>query len=69
MYKISGLELFRVASYMDELAYLGPIIILSILPMVSLFKILLLMLEEEFLKDYVEWTLTKNKRESDEGKG
>lgn len=59
VYQTSGLELFRVASYMDKQAYLGPIITLSILPMVSLFKILLLMIEEEFLKDYVGFLKSK----------
>lgn len=59
VYKTSGLELFRVATYMDEKAYFGPIITLSILPMVSLFKIVLLMIEEEFLKDYVVFLKSK----------
>ncbi|WP_430789977.1 ABC transporter permease subunit [Virgibacillus flavescens] len=59
VYKTSGVDLFTVASYMDEQAYLGPIITLSILPMVSLFKILLLMIEEEFLKDYVGFLKSK----------
>ncbi|WP_102026387.1 ABC transporter permease subunit [Salirhabdus sp. Marseille-P4669] len=55
----TGVKLFNVATYSDEKAYLGPILTLSILPMVSLFKILLLMIEEEFLKDYV--VLAKSK--------
>ncbi|WP_404456160.1 ABC transporter permease subunit [Virgibacillus necropolis] len=59
VYKTYGLELFRVASYMDKQAYLGPIITLAILPMVSLFKIILLMIEEEFLKDYVGFLKSK----------
>lgn len=59
VYKTYGLELFRVASYMDEQAYLGPIITLAILPMVSLFKILLLMIEEELLKEYVGFLKSK----------
>ncbi|ASK61973.1 ABC transporter permease [Virgibacillus phasianinus] len=59
VYHASGIELFRVASYLDEKAYLGPIITLAILPLVSLFKILLLMIEEEFLKDYVGFLRSK----------
>ncbi|MFZ3578885.1 ABC transporter permease subunit [Virgibacillus sp. DJP39] len=54
-----GVDLFAVASYMDEQAFFGPVLTLSILPMVSLFKILLLMIEEEFLKDYVGFLKSK----------
>lgn len=57
-----GLEVFRVASYMENKAYALPILTLSILPMVSLFKILLLMIEDEFAKDYVLFLKSKGIR-------
>ncbi len=54
----TGVEIFEVASYSDK-AYFGPIITLAILPAVSLFKILILMMEEEFLKMYVTFARSK----------
>ncbi|NMO76136.1 ABC transporter permease subunit [Niallia alba] len=54
----TGVEIFQVATY-SEKAYLGPIITLSIVPAVSLFKILLLMMEEEYLKMYVMFARSK----------
>ncbi|WP_312095884.1 ABC transporter permease subunit [Niallia sp.] len=54
----TGVEIFEVASY-SEKAYLGPIITLAVLPAVSLFKILILMMEEEFLKMYVTFARSK----------
>ncbi|NRG26814.1 ABC transporter permease subunit [Bacillus circulans] len=61
IYKKTGVEIFTVASY-SENAYLGPIITLSILPAISLFKILILMMEEEYLKDYVTFARSKGIR-------
>lgn len=58
IYKSTGVELFEVASYSDQ-AYLAPIITLAILPAVSLFKIMLLMMEEEYLKVYVTFARSK----------
>jgi peptide/nickel transport system permease protein len=54
----SGILLFNIASF-DEKAYFAPIVTLAILPLVSMFKILLLMIEEEFLKDYVTFAKSK----------
>ncbi|SEN98565.1 peptide/nickel transport system permease protein [Mesobacillus persicus] len=59
--KTTGIHLFRVASY-TEPVYLAPILTLAILPMVSMFKILLLMIEEEFLKVYVTFLKSKGIR-------
>ena len=58
IYVKTGVEIFEVASYSDQ-AYLAPIITLAILPAVSLFKIMLLMLEEENLKMYVAFARSK----------
>lgn len=62
--KTFDVELFRVASYMENKAYALPIITLAILPMVSLFKIMLLMIEEEFAKDYVIFLKSKGIRKT-----
>lgn len=59
VFKTYDVDLFNAASYRDERAYFAPIVTLSILPMISLFKILLLMIEEEFLKDYVGFLKSK----------
>ncbi|WP_404332468.1 ABC transporter permease subunit [Mesobacillus maritimus] len=56
--KVSGIHVFRVASYTEKV-YFAPILTLSILPMVSMFKILLLMIEEELLKVYVVFLKSK----------
>lgn len=53
VYKSTGITVFNVATYMDEKAYFGPILTLSILPMISIYKILLLSFEEQFSKNYV----------------
>ncbi len=58
IFKTTGVEIFQVATY-SEKAYLGPILTLSIVPAVSLFKILLLMMEEEYLKMYVTFARSK----------
>jgi peptide/nickel transport system permease protein len=58
LYKVSGVHVFRVASYTENV-YLAPILTLAILPMVSMFKILLLMIEEELLKVYVVFLKSK----------
>lgn len=59
VYKTFAVDIFRVATLGEERAYLAPIITLSILPMVSMFKILLLMIEEELVKDYVSFLQSK----------
>jgi peptide/nickel transport system permease protein len=58
IFKSFGVDLFRVASFKEN-AYFAPIVTLAILPLVSMFKILLLMIEEEFLKVYVTFVKSK----------
>jgi peptide/nickel transport system permease protein len=53
VYKSTGITIFNVATYMDNRAYFGPILTLSILPMISIYKILLISFEEELSKNYV----------------
>ncbi|WP_430790168.1 ABC transporter permease subunit [Virgibacillus flavescens] len=58
-YKAWGVDLFRVAGYMDEKVLFAPIVALAILPAISLFKILLFRIDEEFLKDYAVFLKSK----------
>lgn len=58
IFKSLGIDLFRVASFTEK-AYFAPIVTLAILPLVSMYKILLLMIEEEFLKVYVTFVKSK----------
>lgn len=58
IFKSFGVDLFQVASFKEK-AYFAPIVTLAILPLVSMFKILLLMIEEEFLKVYVTFVKSK----------
>ncbi len=58
IFKTFDVDLFSVASFKEK-AYFAPIVTLAILPLVSMFKILLLMIEEEFLKVYVTFAKSK----------
>lgn len=58
IFKTFGVDLFQVASFKEK-AFFAPIVTLAILPLVSMFKILLLMIEEEFLKVYVTFVKSK----------
>jgi peptide/nickel transport system permease protein len=58
IFKTFGVDLFLVASFKEK-AYFAPIVTLAILPLVSMFKILILMIEEEFLKVYVTFVKSK----------
>jgi peptide/nickel transport system permease protein len=58
LFKSFDIDLFSVASFKEK-AYFAPIVTLAILPLVSMFKILLLMIEEEFLKVYVTFAKSK----------
>ncbi|GAA0487674.1 ABC transporter permease subunit [Salinibacillus aidingensis] len=59
VYQATDVRLFRVATYMDEKVFTGPMITLAIIPMVALFKIILLLIEEEYLKEYVTFAKSK----------
>lgn len=65
IYKNFGITIFNVASSSDKEAYVGPIITLSILPTITMFKTFLLLFEEEYMKDYV--TFLKGKGISGSG--
>ncbi|MFD1019532.1 ABC transporter permease subunit [Thalassobacillus hwangdonensis] len=59
IFKSSGVKIFEIVALDDKKIYLAPIITLAILPFISLFKILLLAIEEELLKDYVDFAKSK----------
>ncbi|SET22812.1 peptide/nickel transport system permease protein [Salinibacillus kushneri] len=63
IYQATDIRLFNVATYMDQKVYAGPIITLAILPMVTLFKFLLHLMEEERLRDYVVFAKSKGMKE------
>ncbi|MFZ3578886.1 ABC transporter permease subunit [Virgibacillus sp. DJP39] len=63
VFKAFGVDLFRVAGFAGEKVFFAPIVTLAILPTVSLFKILLLMIEEEMLKEYVGFLKSKGIKE------
>ncbi|WP_113927654.1 ABC transporter permease subunit [Bacillus sp. P14.5] len=58
-YKSFGVELMLFTALGEEKVYLAPIITLSIIPMLSFYRILLLVTEEELLKTHVEFARSK----------
>ncbi|MCU9614568.1 ABC transporter permease subunit [Caldibacillus lycopersici] len=52
IFQKTGVDLFRVAGF-KEPVYFAPIVTLAILPAISFLKILLLLIEEESIKNYV----------------
>ncbi|WP_053218054.1 ABC transporter permease subunit [Virgibacillus senegalensis] len=59
IYKQSGLQLMKFVTLGDERIFIAPISVLAILPMISLFRVILLLMEEELTKDYVDFALSK----------
>ncbi|WP_180955154.1 ABC transporter permease [Peribacillus deserti] len=59
MFKKIDVELFKFTALGEEKIYFAPILTLSILPMISLYRLFLLLVEEEFLKNYTEFALSK----------
>ena len=57
-YKKTGILLFDVAGY-DEKVFALPIITLSILPTLLLYRIIFMLMEEESVKNYVEFAQSK----------
>ncbi|WP_409252096.1 hypothetical protein V1502_18685 [Bacillus sp. SCS-153A] len=58
-YKVYGIILFEFVYLGEERIYLSPIISLSILPTILFFKVILLLLEEEWNKEYVQLAKSK----------
>ncbi|MBH9968646.1 ABC transporter permease subunit [[Bacillus] enclensis] len=59
IFKKFGFELMQFTELGDEKIYLAPMITLSIIPMISFFRILLLITEEELLKPHIEFAQSK----------
>ena len=57
-YKKTGILLFDVAGY-DEKVFALPIITLSILPTLLLYRVVFMLMEEETVKNYVEFAQSK----------
>ena len=58
-YKTFKIELMLFTALGEEKVYLAPIITLSIIPMLSFYRIMLLVTEEELLKTHVEFARSK----------
>ncbi|RLL48381.1 ABC transporter permease subunit [Oceanobacillus piezotolerans] len=52
MFQITDIKLFNVAAYSEDI-YFAPILTLSILPMISMFKVFMHLFEEELSKTYI----------------
>ncbi|WP_182200781.1 ABC transporter permease subunit [Paraliobacillus salinarum] len=63
IYQHTDILLMKFATLGEERIYLAPIVVLSFLPMVSLYRVLLLLLDEEMTKPYVELARSKGLRE------
>jgi peptide/nickel transport system permease protein len=59
VFKHFGVELMLFAAYGEETVYLAPMITLAVIPMISFFRILILITEEEFLKPHIEFAQSK----------
>jgi peptide/nickel transport system permease protein len=59
IFKKFGIELMLFTAYGEETVYLAPMITLAVIPMISFFRILLLITEEEFLKPHIEFAQSK----------
>ncbi|SDK16139.1 ABC transporter permease subunit [Sediminibacillus albus] len=59
IYKQTGVHILKFVTLGDDRIYLAPIVVLSILPLISLFRVILLLMEEELTKDYVDFAQSK----------
>jgi peptide/nickel transport system permease protein len=59
IFKKFGYELMQFTELGDEKIYLAPMITLSVIPMISFFRILLLITEEELIKPHIEFAQSK----------
>lgn len=64
IFKQTGILVFSIASMPGEKAIALPLLTLSILPMVQLYKLMILIFEEELEKQYVEMAKGKGLRNS-----
>ncbi|MFD1018647.1 ABC transporter permease subunit [Thalassobacillus hwangdonensis] len=59
IYKQTGTIIIPFSTLGDDKIYAAPIVVLAILPLISLFRVILLLVEEEMVKHYVEFGLSK----------
>ncbi|WP_051348715.1 ABC transporter permease subunit [Peribacillus kribbensis] len=59
IFKKTGVMLVNFAVLGDETIYLAPILTLAILPAIYLFRLLLMLVEEEQIKPYTEYAMAK----------
>ncbi|MCA1066300.1 ABC transporter permease subunit [Rossellomorea sp. AcN35-11] len=64
VFKHFGFELMNFTEFGEEKVFLAPVITLSIIPMISFFRILLFITEEEMLKPHVEFAQSKGMSKS-----
>ncbi|CQR46130.1 Dipeptide transport system permease protein DppB [Paraliobacillus sp. PM-2] len=63
IYQHTDILLMKFVTLGEERIYLAPIVVLSFLPMVSMYRVLSLLLDEEMTKPYVELARSKGLRE------
>ncbi|WP_064091663.1 ABC transporter permease subunit [Rossellomorea aquimaris] len=59
IFKHFGLEIMNFTEFGEERVFLAPVITLSIIPMISFFRILLFITEEELIKPHIEFAQSK----------
>ncbi len=59
VFKYFGVELMNFTEFGEEKVFLAPMITLSIIPMISFFRIMLFIMEEELLKPHIEFAQSK----------
>ncbi|MGM9987413.1 MAG: ABC transporter permease subunit [Bacillaceae bacterium] len=59
LYKQTGMDIPNLYAFGDEKAYFIPIISLAIIPAVQLYKMMLVFMEEEYEKRYIELAVAK----------
>ena len=59
VFKYFGVELMNFTEFGEEKIFLAPMITLSIIPMISFFRILIFIMEEELLKPHIEFAQSK----------
>ncbi|WP_157967409.1 ABC transporter permease subunit [Paraliobacillus zengyii] len=64
IFQHTDILLMRFVTLGDERIFLAPVVVLSFLPMVSLYRILILLMEEELTKEYIELARSKGIRQS-----
>ncbi|WP_226036258.1 ABC transporter permease subunit [Aquibacillus saliphilus] len=62
IFKRTDILLMKFVTLGDQQLYLAPIVVLSFLPMIAMYRVIVLLMEEELTKDYVEFALSKGAR-------